>query len=162
MSNFGSLHVLHIDFSKGFPEYPIGYSDHTIGTEVACASITLGSGFIEKHFTLDNKKVGMDNNMATEPKEMKELVEKCHNVHKAMGGFERFVSQDEYKQRIKMRRSIIAARDLPKGTVLELNDLACKRPGDGIPSKKLIDLVGKVLKSDIEADMLIYEKDIEL
>lgn len=151
-----------ITLKELFPKYAIGYSDHTVGAEVACASIALGSGFVEKHFSLDNKKVGMDNNMATEPKEMKELVDSCHNVFKAMGKFERIVSEDEYKQRIKMRRSIVLNKDLVKGSILKYEDLDCKRPGDGIPPQRLDELIGKVLKSDIEADMLIYEKNIEL
>lgn len=150
-----------ITLKELFPKYAIGYSDHTIGAEIACASIALGSGFIEKHFTLDNKKIGMDNNMATEPKEMKELVDSCHNVFIAMGKFERIVSEDEFSQRKKMRRSIVSTKRLLKGTILTKEDLDSKRPGDGISVEKIDQLIGKTLAVDVEEDMLIFEKDIE-
>ena len=56
-----------------FPDYPIGFSDHTLGWEIACAAVAMGSALIEKHITLDKTKMGMDNNMAIEPDEMKAL-----------------------------------------------------------------------------------------
>ena len=77
------------------PEYPIGFSDHTLGVEVPSAAIALGACMIEKHFTLDKTKIGMDNQMALEPEEMFQLVEYCNNVHKAIGGKERIVFQAE-------------------------------------------------------------------
>lgn len=74
-----------------FPEYPIGYSDHSLGLECAAASVALGACLIEKHFTLDHNKLGMDNQMATEPAEMMALVQACRNVHEAMGSRERIL-----------------------------------------------------------------------
>ena len=68
-----------------FPNYLIGYSDHSIGSEMATASIALGACVVEKHFTLDKTKIGMDNQMASEPDEMSELITNCHNVKIALG-----------------------------------------------------------------------------
>ena len=34
----------------------IGYSDHSIGSEFAIASIALGSVLVEKHFTINSEK----------------------------------------------------------------------------------------------------------
>jgi len=149
-----------IRLREEFPECPIGFSDHTLGTEIAAAATALGAALIEKHFTLDKTKMGLDNNMAIEPTEMKQLVGNCLNVHQALGACDRVVSTAEREQRRKMRRSVIAARDLPAGTVLALADLAAKRPGDGIPVHEMENLVGRTLARGVEADTLLRLTDL--
>ena len=143
-----------------FPEFPIGYSDHSLGPECAAASVALGACLIEKHFTLDHNKLGMDNQMATEPAEMTALVLACRNVHEAMGSRERIVPAEESEQRLKMRRSIIAAHELKQGTRITAADLDAKRPGSGLPPTAMATLIGKVAIRDIEADTLIRECDV--
>jgi sialic acid synthase SpsE len=145
---------------KEFPDYPIGFSDHSIGTEMASAAVALGACMIEKHFTLDRTKIGMDNQMATEPKEMALLVQNCHNVQIALGDVERIVFPAEIEQRKKMRRSIIAAKDLKAGTKLTAKVLDAKRPGTGLPPEKISEFVGKTLLRNIEGNTLITEADI--
>jgi len=149
-----------IRLREEFPECPIGFSDHTLGTEIAAAATALGAAVIEKHFTLDKSRMGLDNNMAIEPAEMEQLVGNCLNVHQALGGYERVVSSAEYEQRKKMRRSVIAVRDLPAGAVLALDDLAAKRPGDGLPVHEIGSLVGRVLARAVEADTLLRLADL--
>lgn len=157
-----TIHLNNILWLKEeFPEYPIGFSDHTLGTEIACGAVALGANVVEKHFTLDKTKMGMDNNMAIEPEEMKILTQNCVNVYKALGSKDRIVSEAEYKQRENMRRSVVAAKDLVKGTVLTKADLILKRPGTGISADKIDSVIGKKLINDIEADKLILESDIE-
>jgi len=143
-----------------FSEYPIGFSDHSIGTEMASAAVALGAAMIEKHLTLDKSKIGMDNQMATEPEEMARLVQSCWNVQLAMGGTQRVVLEDELEQRKKMRRSIIVTRDLKAGSILQKEDLDSKRPGTGLPPEKMEELVGKKLTRDVDADTLIFKNDL--
>lgn len=143
-----------------FPNYPIGFSDHSVGTEMATAVVVMGAAMIEKHFTIDRTKIGMDNQMATEPEEMAQLVQNCQNVHTALGSTERIVLPAEMEQRKKMRRSVIAIRDLPAGTMLTKADLSAKRPGTGFPPEKIYELVGKVLVRDVKADTLIFDSDL--
>ncbi|MEK7396223.1 MAG: N-acetylneuraminate synthase family protein [Candidatus Poribacteria bacterium] len=149
-----------LGLSHEFPNYPIGFSDHSIGTEIATAAIALGAVLIEKHFTLDRKKIGIDNQIASEPEEMAQLVRHCHNVHAALGDTNRIVSPEELVQRKKMRRSIIAAKDLKAGTKLTAGDLDVKRPGTGLPPEKINELIGRTLLRDIEGDRLISPEDI--
>ena len=144
---------------KEFPAYPVGLSDHSRGTEMAAAAVAMGAAMIEKHFTLDRSKIGMDNQMATEPGEMAQLVRNCQNVHAALGDTERIVFPAELEQRKKMRRSVIAVRDLPAGTKLTKADLGAKRPGTGIPPGRIGELTGKVLTRDVKADTLLLETD---
>ena len=144
---------------KEFTKYPIGFSDHSTGVEVAVAATALGACMIEKHLTLDKSKMGMDNQVALEPEEMKQLVTSCSNVFLSLGNTERVVLKDELEQRKKIRRSIIAAKDLKSGDVLSIEDLDVKRPGTGISPEKIHDLVGKVICRDVEADRLITQED---
>ena len=146
---------------KEFPAYRIGYSDHTIGSEAACAATALGAAMIEKHFTLDSSVIGWDNQMATEPEAMEQLVRGCRNVSKALGSYERTVTEAELEQRAKMRRSLIAARDLPAGHVLSMEDLDAKRPGGGVPPNEVLHVIGKRLKRDIEAEAMLVPNDLE-
>lgn len=149
--NLNNMIMLH----EEFPDYVIGYSDHTIGYEVAAASIALGAALVEKHFTLDNKKMGMDNNMATEPAEMEALVKACHSVFTAMGSKERILLQDEEEQRLKMRRSLVTTKEIKSGEKLQLSDIEAKRPGDGITPDKIGAVVGKTACVDIPKGYLI-------
>jgi N-acetylneuraminate synthase len=158
-----TIHLNNIlGLRREFPDYPVGFSDHSIGSEIAIASVAMGAAMVEKHLTLDHTVIGMDNQMATEPAEMAQLVRSCLNTHAALGNFERTVSQAEMDQRKKMRRSVVAAKDLPAGTVLTIGDLDAKRPGTGLPPEKILELVGKVVVRDIEADTLISAADVGL
>lgn len=144
-----------------FPEYVIGYSDHSIGYEIPAASVAFGVPVIEKHFTLDNTKMGMDNNMATEPADMKKLVEACRNVYKCMGSYQRLVSDNEIEQSKKMRRSLVANKDIAEGEVITAEMLVAKRPGDGIPPNKVSMVVGKKAKTAFPEGYQITMEGIE-
>ena len=144
-----------------FPQYPIGFSDHSIGIEIPAAAVALGACLIEKHFTLDNSKIGMDNQVATEPGEMKKLVENCHNVQAALGSYERIVLPAELEKRKEMRRSLVSTRDLKIGDTILITDLDLKRPGTGIPADLLSSIIGKTVKNDIAKDILISIEDLE-
>ncbi len=153
------LNTIHLHNILGlreeFPQYPIGFSDHSHGVEMAVAATALGVALIEKHLTLDRTKIGMDNQMATEPDEMKQMVYCCLNTQIAMGNRERVVREAELEQIKKMRRSVIVTRDLPAGHILTIEDLDAKRPGTGITADKIDELVGKTLLINKEADTLL-------
>ncbi|MCQ2171317.1 MAG: N-acetylneuraminate synthase family protein [Bacteroidales bacterium] len=159
------LETIHLNNILGlrerFPQYPIGFSDHSHGVEMATAATALGACLIEKHLTLDHTKIGMDNQMATEPAEMKHMVDCCLNVQMAMGTKERVVLQAEQDQMLKMRRSVIVTRDMVAGEVLSYDTLDAKRPGTGISPVLIDSLVGKRLVRDVKADMLLEKEDIE-
>jgi sialic acid synthase SpsE len=138
-----------------FPQYPIGYSDHSVGIEVPAASVALGACLIEKHFTLDSKRIGMDNQMATEPAEMQSMVRACHNVHAALGGTSRQLCVQEQEQIPKMRRSMVSIQGLPVGTVLAPEHIEFKRPGTGIPPSEYEQYLGRTVRIAIEGGSII-------
>jgi N-acetylneuraminate synthase len=138
-----------------FPHYPIGYSDHSIGIEIPAASVALGACLIEKHFTLDSKRIGMDNQMAIEPAEMQSMVHACHNVHAALGGTSRQLCVQEREQIPKMRRSMVSLQDLPVGTVLAPEHIEFKRPGTGISPADYEQYIGRTVRIAIEGGSII-------
>jgi len=149
-----------IGLREEFPKYPIGFSDHSVGTEMAAAAVALGACLIEKHFTLDKSKIGMDNQMAAEPGEMAQLVQSCRNVQVALGDTKRTVFPAEIEQKKNIRRSIVVSKDLKAGSILTPDDLDAKRPGTGYPPDKINELTGKTLLKDLEKDSLIMKEDI--
>ena len=84
-------------FMKDILNQQVGYSDHTLGNDVAIAAVAAGAKVIEKHFTLDKKMVGPDHKASIEPDELRKLVISIRNVEKAMGSYNKFVSASERK-----------------------------------------------------------------
>jgi len=111
---------------------PVGYSDHTLGIEIAIAAVARGATVIEKHFTLDRNLLGPDHLASLEPTELKQLVSAIRNVEQALGNGIKQPAAAELPNRIIARRSIVAASDISKGEILNFNKLAFKRPGNGL------------------------------
>jgi sialic acid synthase SpsE len=139
----------------------IGYSDHTLGIDVGTASVALGACIIEKHITLDKTIIGMDNQMAIEYDELKQMVSSIKNVFKSLGKFEREVSPDELAQRAKMRRSLITNVDLNPGDILTIEKLGAKRPGTGISVSEFDLYLGRKVNKKIGKDSLIFPNDLD-
>jgi len=144
-----------------FPDQMIGYSDHSTGEEAPLGSVALGACLIERHFTLDSGKIGMDNQMSTEPEFFERIISKCKKLKTILGKPERVVSVEEMEQRVKMRRSIVAKDDLKQGQVITEEMICAKRPGSGIAADKFDDLIGKKVKKNVFQDRVLYETDIE-
>lgn len=157
-----NIRLLNIQgLRKKFPNVPIGYSDHSIGSDIPAAAIALGACVIEKHFTLDNSRIGMDNQMATEPEEMRAVITTCQSIYTALGGETRILDKLEIDQAVKMRRSLITRTSLKKGHVLMQDDIDAKRPADGIPPSDMESVIGKTLTRDYEEEELIALADLE-
>lgn len=145
---------------KMFPKYPIGFSDHTLGDAAAVAATVMGAAVLEKHITLDAKRIGMDNQMAMGPEDLKQFVAKCKAVPEAMGTEERIVWPGEMEQRLNMRRSVVLTRDLRAGEIITADMLDVKRPGTGIPPEKIPELVGRTVNKDMESDTILMLSDL--
>ena len=145
--------------SKAF-QIPIGFSDHTLGIHIAVAAVAKGASVVEKHFTLDRTMKGPDHSFAIEPNELKQLVTYIRDVEQAMGTGVKVRSKAEQEMYEKGRRSIIAAVDIKKGTMITKEMLVVKRPGYGIKPKYFGTVVGRTAKKDIKSDHWITWDDI--
>lgn len=133
----------------------VGYSDHTLGIEVPVAAVALGAKVIEKHFTLSNNMEGPDHKASLEPDEFKRMVDGIRRVEKALGSFEKKPTTVEQKNKVIVRKSIVAARAIRRGEVLSEENLAVKRPGNGISPMKWDAVLGKKAKKLFQEDELI-------
>lgn len=133
---------------------PVGFSDHTLGTEVALAAVALGACVIEKHLTLDKSLPGPDHRASLEPEEFAALVRGVRAVEAALGDGVKRPMPEERNVAEVARRSLVAARRLPAGTLLAEADIAILRPGIGLPPALRSQLVGRRLRQDLEAGAL--------
>ena len=154
--NLKAMQTLEKEFGM-----PVGFSDHSTGTFVAGISVAAGAKLFEKHFTLNKEMWGFDHKASANPKELKEIVENIRLTETAMGTGEKNPTKSELELQKAMRRSITANVDIAKGTVIKEEMLAIKRPGTGLPSNHLPDVIGKKAKQDIKEDELISLKDLE-
>ena len=133
----------------------VGYSDHTKGIEVPIAAAAMGAEIIEKHFTLDHNMEGPDHKASLEPDELKAMVEGIRKNKKALGNGIKTASRSEKKNMDIARKSIVARRKIAKGETLTEDNLAVKRPGNGISPMKWYEILGTKAVRDFEEDEMI-------
>ncbi|MBE7554830.1 MAG: N-acetylneuraminate synthase [Anaerolineales bacterium] len=134
---------------------PVGYSDHTLGIEVAIAAVALGACVIEKHFTLDRNLPGPDHRASLEPDELAALVHSIRTVELAMGHGRKEPAASEANTAAVARKSLVAAKDIPVGTLLTEELIAIKRPGTGLPPTMRPYLIGRTVKQAVPAGTLL-------
>jgi len=140
--------------SKAF-DIPIGYSDHTTGTEVPLAAVSLGATVIEKHFTLDRRLPGPDQEASLEPDELKTMISGIRSIELALGDGRKEPAQSESSTAAVARKSLVAAENIPSGTTLNESSITIKRPGVGLPPSMLPKVLGRTANVAIQADTLI-------
>ena len=130
----------------------VGYSDHTLNNETAIAAVALGAKVIEKHITLSRKLIGPDHKASMEPDKFKKFVALIRNTEKLMGSSIKRPSKIEIKMRKKVRKSVVARRNIYKGEVFTAKNTICKRPEGGISSTNWSKVIGKKSKFNFRTD----------
>lgn len=133
---------------------PVGYSDHVIKNEPALAAVALGACVIEKHFTIDRALSGPDQKLSLEPDELKQLISGIRTVELALGNGIKKPVQEEKPVAKLVRRSLVAACDIPSGTKLAKKHIAIKRPGTGLAPVMISKLVGRETRRFIKQGTL--------
>lgn len=135
---------------------PVGYSDHSAGITVPIAAVALGAVTIEKHFTLDKTMQGPDHKASLEPSELKDMVAAIRNVEQALGDGIKGPRPSEIKNKAIARKSLIASTAIKSGEQFTKENLAIKRPGDGLSPYEYWKLLGGTArKSYQEGDLII-------
>lgn len=132
-----------------------GYSDHTLGIEIALAAVAIGATCIEKHFTLDCNMDGPDHKASLESIELKAMVKAIRNIEKALGSEIKKPSKSETKNIKIVRKSIVAKTKILKGEILSEKNLTVKRPGEGISPMKWDNIIGTKSTKDYDEDDFI-------
>lgn len=135
----------------------IGYSDHTLGINIALAAVAMGASVIEKHFTLDKKMQGPDHKASVEPNELKALCEGIREVEKAMGDGIKKASKSEKENIFIARKSLVAKRAIKKGEEFSFENLTTKRAGKGISAMRYNEFLGKKAKKNYAEDEPLNE-----
>lgn len=125
----------------------VGLSDHTMGVGVSVASVALGATIIEKHFTLNRADGGVDSTFSMEPAEMAQLVVETERAWRALGRVSYGATEAE-KKSVVFRRSLYVVQDMKAGEVLTRENLRAIRPGLGLPTKFIEQLLGKRIARD--------------
>jgi N,N'-diacetyllegionaminate synthase len=140
----------------------VGYSDHTLGIEAAVASLSLGARIIEKHFTLDKTRTTFrDHALSADPADMRRLAEVIHQYNAMLGSGEKNISEAEAGMGVTARRSIVAAKDLSAGVILQESDFDCIRPRNGLPPYEISSLIGKKLNVSLKRHDLVLKENVE-
>ncbi|MDG1737036.1 MAG: N-acetylneuraminate synthase family protein [Paracoccaceae bacterium] len=140
----------------------IGYSGHERGINISMAAAALGACVIERHFTLDRNMEGPDHAASLEFDEFKAMIEGIREIELALGsGDERQVSQGEMINRENLSKSLVSAKPLKAGKVLEPADIIVRSPGQGLSPQRYDELVGKTLSHDMEHEDFFFESDLK-
>lgn len=142
-----------------YPEVTIGHSDHTPGLVTSVAAVALGARIVEKHIILDKLQPGPDQAVSIDMFQFHELVTGIRRVERALGD-ERRVHDGEVPIREWAHRSVVLVREVKAGSVLTADDVWTKRPGTGIPSKRLPEVIGRTARVDLKKDTLLAWSDL--
>ena len=130
----------------------VGYSDHTMGTEIPVAAVAMGAEIIEKHFTIDRTMDGPDHKASLEPDELKLMVQQIRHIETALGDGIKRPNHSEAENAKVVQKSILAKRPIKKGETLTPEMLTVKRAGAGISATHWDVVVGAYAIKDYDID----------
>ena len=162
-SEYQNINLLTIQYLKEqYPQYTIGYSDHSIGILMPAVAVGLGAEIIEKHITLNRNMKGTDHRGSLEPEGIWRMVRDIRNTEYAIGVKDIFVSDKVLSTRIKLERSIATLRPVAEGEMIGEADLHMLSPGDGYKWADKDQIIGKKAVKAIPANEIIYPQMLEL
>lgn len=149
--NLSAIDELH----REFPNFQIGFSDHSVGFVAAIGACMKDIVLIEKHFTLDKSLPGPDHKASATPDELKSLCTNVRRIEIMSGHGGKKVTESERRNIDIARKSIVAKRKITKGEILSPDNITCKRPGSGISPMRWYEVLGQKAIRDFDEDELI-------
>ena len=149
------------DLQKAFPKAHVGFSDHSIGPDMALASVALGAQILERHYTDTRYRKGPDVICSMDPAELKYLIDRSREIHAALRNEKQRTGPEEDVYRFA-RASVVADADLPAGHVITESDIWARRPGSGaIAGYEFDRVLGKTLKVAVKRNRQLSWDDLE-
>ena len=149
------------ELKSAFPRAVIGFSDHSIGPEMALSAVALGACILERHFTDTRYRKGPDISCSMDPAELKFLIDRSREIHTALNNPKVRTAPTEDVYRFA-RGSMVADRDLPAGHVVTPSDIWARRPGSGEISVQHFDrLVGAKLTRAVKRNQQLLWSDLD-
>ena len=143
-----AMNLRTIPYMSEIFNVPVGLSDHTLGTEISVAAVSLGAVAIEKHVTISRNDEGPDSKFSMEIDEMKDLVDQIRNVEKGLGNVF-FGSTSSEKSNLQFQRSLIVTQDMSPGEIFTERNLRSIRPGFGLSPVFLNQIIGLKASKEI-------------
>ena len=140
---------------------PVGHSDHSVDIHSSIAAVALGASVIERHFTLSKELKGPDWEVSLEPKKLIELVRCIRDTELSLGDGIKTITEQEEEVRNWAHHSIVTIKEIRAGELFSRENLSVKRPGGGLPSKQLENIIGTKATRDIDVDVQLTKADIE-
>lgn len=149
------------ELKTAFPNAVVGFSDHSIGPEMALASVALGACILERHYTDSRYRKGPDIINSMDPAELRFLIDRSREIHTALMNPKERTTAEEDVYRFA-RASVVADRDLPAGTVITETDIWARRPGSGeIAGYDFDKVIGKTLKRAVTHNTQLSWADLD-
>lgn len=145
---------------KKYPQYSIGYSDHTVGISAPVSAVAMGAQIIEKHITLDRRMKGTDQAGSLGVEGIQRMVRDIRLIERSMGVEDVFIADSTVSAKHKLERSIATIRTIKAGEIIQESDLHLLSPGDGFKWHELNNVVGKIAAATIPADEIIYPQHL--
>ena len=149
------------ELKNAFPNAVVGCSDHSIGPEMALASVALGACVLERHYTDSRYRKGPDISCSMDPAELRFLIDRSREIHTALHNDKKRTGPEEDVYRFA-RASVVADKDLPEGHVITDSDIWARRPGDGaIAGYDFDKVVGKTLTTSVTRNQQLTWDDLK-
>lgn len=156
-TQYENVNLNTIPYLKGkYPQYAIGYSDHTIGISIPVAAVAAGATIVEKHITIDRKLKGTDQASSLGIDGIERMIRDIRNLELALGEYGIFAEEAVVPTRLKLERSIATIRMIEEGEVIGEQDIHLLSPGDGFKWLEKDRVIGKKARSRIPANEIIY------
>ena len=149
------------DLKNAFPRAVIGFSDHSIGPDMALASVALGACILERHYTDSRYRKGPDIINSMDPAELRYLIDRSREIHTALRNPKQRTAAEEPVYRFA-RASVVADRDLPAGHVITEADIWARRPGSGeIPGYDFDKVLGRTTPRALPRNTQLKWSDLD-
>ena len=141
----------------------VGLSDHTLTNHASFAAVVLGARVIERHFAFSRAMYGSDARHSLEPAELAELVRGVRAIETMLSSR---TDKDAVAARLRemkeiFEKSVVTVVAIPAGAVIEASMVAVKKPGTGIPARRLGEVIGRRTRRAVPADTLLREEDLD-